>query len=61
MQRDNEETRKAVLREVGVGEVLTITDSAKLLRLLAEPKDDGDPEKRDLIEKAEQLEERGIK
>ena len=61
MKRDDKETRKAVLREVGVGEVLEITDPAALLRLLAEPKADGDPEKADLLAKAEQLEERGVK
>lgn len=60
MKRDEKDTRRAILREVGVGEVLEITDPARLYRLLAETKPDGDPEKLDLIAKAEQLEERGV-
>ncbi len=61
MSGDAEKKRRIiVLKEVGVGESLEITNPAKLLRLLAERKPAGDAEKQELIAKAEQLEERGV-
>jgi len=52
------ETRRAVIREVTGNDILAITDPAALFRLLAVAA--RPDECRELVAKAEQLEERGV-
>ena len=52
-----EQYRKAVYQEAGVSEELLITDAAELLRLLA-PNARTEAERKNLLERAEQIDER---